>query len=80
VKRLPKVGTGIRERPVGVDRVLTLQLLRRVVGLRVVEDDVVERLEAQCKVVFGVHPFQRGQEGVVDLSEIAESRPRGAEP
>jgi len=60
-QRLPQVRAGIRQSPVGLDRVFPLPLLGRVVGLGMMKNDVVERLEAQREVIFIVHPLQRRQ-------------------
>ena len=72
VQGLPQIGARVRQRSRLVDRVLALPLLGRVVTPGVVEDDVVERLDADREVVLIVHALERGQQRVVDLGQVAE--------
>jgi len=59
--------------------VLGLPLVGGVIAAGVVKDGVVERLDADGEVVFVVHPLERSQQRVVDLSQITESGAGGAE-
>lgn len=74
----PQIGTRIGERPSLVDRVLRLPLLGGVTG-GVVEDDVIEGLDADGEVVFVVQSLERGEQRIVDLGEVAERRAGGTE-
>ena len=78
-QRLPQIGAGVRQRARLVDRVLALPLRGRVVAFGVVEDDVVERIDADGEIILVVHPLQGRQQGVVDLSQIAKRGAGGAE-